>query len=224
MGALAARRDCQQQGGHSSSIDWQKYRVLLGKPGTGKSQVLIRAIHHAIETEFRVLVAAPVALLAQSYTKIFAADIDADTLHGAFNIPVHGPASEDVNYAINKYDMVVVDETSMISAATFNVIAATFNRLNVRPVVIFAGDQCQQQPLQTVNGHTSATTSIINDHTFTSLNAIRHTLHQQFRITDPEYAVFLDLIRFTQPTQEQVDRMQEGIVLCSPGPLCDEQL
>ena len=91
---------------------------------------------------------------------------------------------------------------------TFNVMAATFNRLNVRPVVIFAGDQCQQQPLQTVDGRTSATTSIINDHTFTSLNAIRHTLHQQFRITDPEYAVFLDLIRFTQPTQEQVDRMK----------------
>ena len=39
MGALAARRDFEQQGGHSSSIDWQKYRVLLGKPGTGKSQV-----------------------------------------------------------------------------------------------------------------------------------------------------------------------------------------
>jgi len=172
----------------------------------------------------RVLVAAPVALLAQSYSKIFAADIDAYTLHGAFNIPVHGAASEDVNYAINKYDMVVVDETSMISAATFNIMAATFNRLNLRPVVIFAGDQCQQQPLQTVQGRTTATTSIINDHTFTSVNAIRHTLYQQFRITDPEYAVFLDLIRFTQPTQQQVDRLQEGIVLCPPGPLCDEQL
>lgn len=67
-----------------------------------------------------MLVAAPVALLAQSYSKIFAADIDANTLHGAFNIPVHGAASGDVNYTINKYEMVVVDETSMISAATFN--------------------------------------------------------------------------------------------------------
>ena len=60
MGALAARRDCEQQGDHSFSIAWQKYQVLLGKPGTGKSQVLIQAIYHALQTEFRILVAAPV--------------------------------------------------------------------------------------------------------------------------------------------------------------------
>ena len=101
---------------------------------------------------------------------------------------------------------------------------ATFNRLNLWLVVIFAGDQCQQQPLQTVEGRTTATTSIINNHTFTSVKAIHHMLYHQFRITDPEYAIFLDFIRFTQPTREQVDRMQEGIILCPPGSLCNEQL
>ena len=48
----------------------------------------------------------------------------------------------------------------MISTSTFAVMAATFNRLNIRPVAIFAGDKCQQQPLQTVDGRTSTTTSI----------------------------------------------------------------
>jgi len=71
--------------------------------------------------------------------------------------------SEDINYGLNKFDMVVVDEASMISR-TFDVMAATFNPLKVRPVVVFAGDKCQQQPLQTADGRTSATTSI-NDHT-----------------------------------------------------------
>ena len=65
----------------------------------------------------------------------------------------------------------------------------------------------------------------INDSTtFTADNSIHHTLYQQFRITDPKYAAFLDFIRYTQPTQEQVDCMQEGIVLCEPGPVTDEQL
>ena len=49
----------------ASQSSWQKFRVLLGKPSTGKSQVLIRAISHAIHHEISVLVAAPVALLAQ---------------------------------------------------------------------------------------------------------------------------------------------------------------
>ena len=171
-----------------------------------------------------VLVAAPVALLAQGYTKIFLGDIEADTLHGAFNIPVKGSSSNDINYGLNKYDMIVVDEASMISSHIFEKMAATINCLNLRPVLIFAGDKYQQQPLRTVDGRTSATTSIINDHTFHRLNAVQHTLYQQFRITDSSYAAFLDCIQYTQPSQQQVDEMQQDIVLCPPGPLSDDAI
>ena len=102
-------------------------------------------------------------------------------------------------------------------------MASTFNRMNTRPVVVLAGDKCQQQPLQTVDGRTSSTTSIINDRTFSSTNAVIHTLCQQFRIIDEEYAKFLDFIRFMVPTQ-QVDEMQNGIVLCPEGELSDEDI
>ena len=111
----------------------------------------------------------------------------------------------------------------MISSCTFNVMAATLSRLNVRPVVVIAGHKCQQQHLQRVDSRTSATTSIINDHTFNAVDAVHHTLYQQFRITDPDYTSFLDCIQFTQPTQQQVDWMQEGIVLGPPGLLTDDQ-
>ena len=206
--ALSAHRTTLEE--HYSSTDntttWKKFRVLLGKPGTGKSQVLIRAIDHAIRTDMSVLVAAPVALLAQGYNAIFLDEIDSDTLHGAFNIPIQGPHPNNINYALNKYDLVVV------------------NRLNTRPVVVLAGDKCQQQPLQTIDGCTTSTTSIINDHTFSSSNAVIHTLYQQFRIVDPEYAKFLDFIRFMLPSQQQVDEMQTGIVLCPDGELSDQQI
>ena len=227
IAALSARRNSVEE--HDSSPDntatWEKFHVLLGKPGTGKSQVLIPAIDHAVRTEMSVLVAAPVALLALAYNSIFLQDIDTDTLHGAFNIPIHAAHANDINYGLNKYDLVVVDEDSMISPTIFDTMAATFNRLNTRPVVVLAGDRCQQQPLETVDGRTTTTTtSIINDHTFTSSNAVTHTLYQQFRIVDPEYVKFLDSVRFMSPTQQQVDDMQEGIVLCPDGDLSDQQI
>ena len=195
----------------------------MGKPGTGKSQVLICAIDHAIRTDKSVLVAAPVALLAQGYNAIFKDEIDSDTLHGAFNIPIQGPHPNDINYALNKYDLVVVDEASMISSPIFETMASTFYRLNIRPVVVLAGDKCQQQPLQTIDSHTTSTTSIINNHTSLS-NAVIHTLYQQFRIIDLEYAKFLDFIRFMLPSQQQVDEMQNGIVLCPEGELPDDDI
>ena len=194
--ALSCRQSLLSQDNHSDASDstWQKYRLLLGKPGTGKSQVLIRAIDYAIRHELSVLVAAPVALL-------------------------------EINHRINHYDMIVVDKASMISSPIFGVMASTFNRMNLRPVVVLAGDKCQQQPLQTVNGRITSTTSIINDNaTFSSNNAVIHRLHQQFRIVDAEYAAFLDLIRFIRPTQEQVEKMQDGIVLCPEGQLTDRQI
>ena len=220
--ALSARQTTleQQHSSTHNTATWEKFRVLLGKPGTGKSQVLI----HAIRKDMSVLVAAPVALLAQGYNAIFLDDIDSDTLHGAFNIPIQGPHPNDINYSLNKYDLVVVDEASMISSAIFQTMASTFNRLNTRPVVLLAGDKCQQQPLQTIDGRTTSTTSIINDHTFTSSNAVIHTLYQQFRIINPEYAKFLDCIRFMRPSQQQVDQIQTGIVLCPDGELSNEQI
>lgn len=37
----------------------------------------------------------------------------------------------------------------MISPTTFDAMATTFNRLNLRPVVVLAGDKHQQEPLKT---------------------------------------------------------------------------
>ena len=224
--ALSSRQSSVSDDNHSAASDsnWQKYRLLLGKPGTGKSQVLIRAISYAIRHELSVLVAAPVALLAQGYNSIFYEDVTTDTLHGAFSIPIDGPLLNEINHRSNQYHLIVADEASMISPRIFGVMASTFNRMNLCPVVVLAGDKCQQQPLQTVNGRITSTTSIINNNATSSSNAVIHRLHQQFRIVDPKYAAFLDLIRFIRPTQEQVDKMQDGIVLCPEGQLTDQQI
>ena len=55
--------------------------------------------------------------------------------------------------------------------------------------------------------------SILNDGTFNN-NSMKHTLHQQFRVLDPDYGCFLDLIRCMQPTHAQPDKFQEVVILC----------
>lgn len=132
--------------------------LAVGKPGTGKSQVLVRAM-----CEASVLLAAPVALLAQGYRSIFGSDLECDTLHAAFWIPVQAGQSFDVNFALNRFNMVVVDEVLLVSSASFNIVAGTLNRLNCRPVVVVAGDRRQQQPLQAVEGRVCDTISILNN-------------------------------------------------------------
>ena len=217
---LDDRVDCDGQ----QDSSWRKFRVLLGKPGTGKSQVLIRAIHQAVQQECSVLLAAPVALLAQGYRAIFGPDLECDTLHAAFHIPVQPGQSWDVNFSLNRFDMVVVDEASLVSPASFDIVAATLNRLNCRPVVVIAGDRCQQQPLQTVQGRVCNTVSILNDDTFGQENAVKHSLYQQFRIIDREYEAFVEMVRYVQPSQRQLDQFQGDLVLCPAGSLTDDEI
>ena len=94
-----------------------------------------------------------------------------DTSHSAFNIAVDGPYNNDINYTIKKYDLVVVDEASMVSPLTFGVIASTFDRLNLHPVVVFAWDTNWQQLLWTIDSCISTTASTIDDANFHSENS-----------------------------------------------------
>ena len=90
-------------------------------------------MHTAIHLEQKVLLAAPVALLAQGYREIFGEDLHCETLHAAFNIPVNTSQRADVNFGLNRYNMVVVEEGSLVSPESFEVAAATLNRLNCPP-------------------------------------------------------------------------------------------
>ena len=125
---------------------------------------------------------------------------------------------------MNRLDLVVVDEASLVSPTPFNIVAGTLNRLNCRPVVVIAGDHRQQQPLQTVEGRVCNTVSILNDQTFSQENAVKHSLHQQFCIVDEEYEAFVEMVRYLQPTQTQLDQFQEDLVLCPAGCLADDDI
>ena len=147
-----------------NSTDHLKYQLLLGCPGTGKTQVVKRLVHTLIEEEYSVTVCAPLGLLATNYREEFYPDLQADTIHMLFNIPVAADQQYVVNYKIGKYDAIIIDKASMDADNTFEMIHDTLEKQVYRPLVIIAGDESQQPPLQTINGCTTQTTSILKNH------------------------------------------------------------
>lgn len=132
---------------------WAKFQVIVGKPGTGKSQVLKRLIHACPTDKKKMAVAAPLAILAIGYCQIFP-DSTCDTLHSFFRIPVTAD-DEHTNFGMAQFDLITIDEASMLDATMFEPIAGTLNKLVKRPVIVIAGDERQQQPLRTAGRTTS---------------------------------------------------------------------
>ena len=65
-----------------------------------------------------------------------------------------------VNWGLGQFDVLIIDELSMVPEKIFRHIASTFQQLHVRPVVILCADQQQQQPITTVEGKTRQTEDI----------------------------------------------------------------
>ena len=108
-----------------NSSDYAKYQLLLGCPGTGKTQVVKRLIHTLIKEEYSVAVCAPLGLLATNYRVEFYPDLQADTIHALFNIPIAADQEYVVNYNIGTYNAIIIDEASMVADNTFDMIHDT---------------------------------------------------------------------------------------------------
>ena len=203
-----------------NSTDHLKYQLLLGCPGTGKTQVVKRLVHTLIEEEYSVTVCAPLGLLATNYREEFYPDLQADTIHVLFNIPVAADQQYVVNYNIGKYDAIIIDEASRVADDTFEMIHDTLEKQVYRPLVIITGDESQQPPLQTINGCTTQTTSILKNRCLREVCQI-HSLYQQFRCTDKPYMDFLQYIRYSRPQQYVVDNFQPPLLLFNQSDITD---
>ncbi len=206
-----------------SSTDWRKFILITGRHGTGKSQILCKIISSSIEEGYAILVTAPTGILAAKYQNIFSGDILTDTVHGAFCYPVNPDERASVNWDIGKYDIVIIDEVAMITKRIFDHIVRTIQQIPVRPVVILAGDELQQQPLETKEGHIIQGESIFSDTDMYSL-VEKYKLTTQYRVRDEEYESFLSHIRVCQPSQELLDSIQNGHVLCENSQPTDVEI
>ena len=73
-------------------------------------------------------------------------------MHSAFLIPVDTTEQSLTNLNLSQYDIIIIDEISMISRCTFEHIPNTVSRLIFRPVLVLGGDYAQQQPFKKFTG------------------------------------------------------------------------
>lgn len=100
---------------HATQTDWQRYQLLLGKPGTGKSQVLKCLIATALKNKDKVALCAPLAILVSYYRDLFNHEVYADTVHVMFHIPIDAGDQHEVNYRLGSFDLLIVEEASIIN-------------------------------------------------------------------------------------------------------------
>ena len=108
----------------------------------------------------------------------------------------------------------------MIAEDTFHMVHDTLEKQAHRPLVIIAGDERQQPPLQTINGCTVQTTSILANQSLHQVCQI-HSLYQQFRCTDKSYLDFLQYIHCSQPAQYVLDNFQKPLLLFNKSEVSD---
>ena len=133
-------------------IDWRKFVLVAGSAGTGKSYAIKKVIQTCVATGVKVLVATPTVFLATEYKDSFQNDIDADTIHASFHYPVSQSEKPTFNWNLSNYDVIVIDELSMISPKIFDHIFNTICELPIRPLVLLAGDNRLLQPIEKIDG------------------------------------------------------------------------
>ena len=116
---LHADRDVAHEHGvlpeHQDPTTWQRYIVIKGVAGTGKTHVIHACINKCITQGLSFLVATPTGKLATEYHAKFGDKISAETIHSAFHFPVNRFERPLINWALSAYDMNVIDEVSMVS-------------------------------------------------------------------------------------------------------------
>ena len=135
---LDERKACELPA--TSGYDWRKFLLVRGK-----TFALLRCIRKALEQNYRVVCATPTGMLSSVYNAVISkSTFTANKVHSPFKYPVNSSERPQINWDRGNYDLLVLDELSMISSTIFDYVLATLQQLQVRPVVSLRGDQQQQ--------------------------------------------------------------------------------
>ena len=206
----------------SCPSDWTKIISVTGKPGTGKTKCLHACIQYIIEKQLRCLVATPTGFLASSYRALFDTDIDANTVHSSFSLPIDDSPPK-INWSLSTYDVIIIDEVSMVPIAIFTHIMTTLQELSTRPIFMISGDKYQLPPICTQNNTIANSTSIYDSECLTNVSYSYH-LTEQYRCIDQQYSEILDHLRTCKPTKTILDLLQHGRLLTTSAEIDDTKL
>ncbi|CAE7266829.1 PIF1 [Symbiodinium sp. CCMP2592] len=170
-------------------------RILFanGPPGTGKTYVVHEQVRRWKQRGARILFAVPTGQLA-SEMRAMHPDIDVDTNHGAFLL--HRPLQEAMAI-MTQYDLVIIDEVSMLTAAHFEHILALWKYADQLPCLVLLGD-FWQLPVVDKTAERCEQSAAWGSHVAT----VR--FHEQVRCKCPVLQKKLDILRTAIPSVEQM--------------------
>ena len=125
--------------------------MITGEAGTGKSEIFNATIHHCLQQDMNILFAVPTGLLAGTFRNRFGNQITCDTIHSAFSYPVKSDERPTIHWNLSNYDLILLDEMSMVPERIARHVIATISEITIRPVIVMAGDNQQQQPIETIH-------------------------------------------------------------------------
>ena len=124
-----------------------------------------------------------------------------------------------VNWELGQFDVLIIDELSMVPEKIFRHIASTFQQLHVRPVVILCGDQ---QPIATVEGKTRQTEGILNSRDLYKQCVVVDFL-EQHRCRDPKFQEYFNYLRYFKPSKSFLKELFKDCTLCKHSEPSQEQ-
>ena len=205
------------------NIVWTKPVLVTGTAGCGKSFTIYSIVNRLLQNDYRVLIAAPTGFLTSVFRSNVPDEVDCESVHASFRFPVQDNIVATINWQLSNYDIIIIDEISMIPDIIFNHILKTLSLLLFCPVVMVCGDAGQQQPFSRETGRIMQLNSPFDD-----TNFIRTTYHfhlrEQHRVEDQEYLSFLNTIRRWVPTQTLLDHIHDGRVISTTDTVTDEDI
>ena len=177
----------------------QRRCFLSGPPGTGKSEVLVHAAKRVVDRGGRVLFLAPTGALVHSYLDRLPDNesIFVDTVHSALRFTRHRDAKLarcNPPSRLRLFDVIFLDEVSMLERYVFEALFRQVQELPQRPVFVVAGDFAQLA-------------AVDRDPV---VRRCCHVFHSQFELTtvhrsrDQQHLDFVSAIRESQPSRQLI--------------------
>ena len=169
--------------------------AVLGPAGSGKSTTVMVAVQKAQASGARVVLACPTRMLVAAYRQKYP-DLDVDSVHAVFQLfrPEH-----ETLLSMATYDLVVLDEVSQISAATFERLLRIWEAASSQPVV-FIGDFAQLKGVEPTQARDSPFWSTV----------FKFELRTMRRCRCSALRWKLELLRVAKPSQKQLSDILRG--------------
>lgn len=164
-----------------------KFQVLEGPPGTGKTSVAIEAVRRAVQSGVKCLWAVFTAQLAARMKDKLPAEVVVETCHAAFGLDMD---LSECGYNLAAYGLVIVDEFSQLQAQHLHHLNTL--RANVSNCVAMGlvGDpfQCAGFGSERIWATPLWKSATVQTH-----------LHQVYRCKDPDFQKILSALRTAKP-------------------------